>query len=126
MDRAAAYKFLQELVARNPDDAVNTLQDIIVDYLLFPNGEGDNGPPGIFTEMELEVAKLMGNGQKIHAIKLVREQTGLGLAESKEYVENRIWPGVNGTKSEKAKELQIRYVQGVLDKISKDYNMKGE
>ena len=34
-----------------------------------------------------EVAELMISGQKIEAIKLVRESTGMGLAEAKEYVE---------------------------------------
>ena len=35
-----------------------------------------------------EVAKLMNAGQKIQAIKLYREQTGVGLKEAKEYVES--------------------------------------
>lgn len=37
-----------------------------------------------------EVDRLVANDQKIHAIKLVREHTGLGLRESKDVVE--AWP----------------------------------
>jgi len=35
-----------------------------------------------------EVARLLAEGNKIAAIKLVRERTGLGLAEAKEFVEH--------------------------------------
>ena len=34
-----------------------------------------------------EVRKLMAAGEKIEAIKLVRQRTGLGLKEAKDYVE---------------------------------------
>jgi ribosomal protein L7/L12 len=37
--------------------------------------------------LEDEVRALMRRGQKIHAIKLVRERTGLGLADAKDAVE---------------------------------------
>ncbi|HMO58602.1 MAG TPA: ribosomal protein L7/L12 [Roseiflexaceae bacterium] len=39
------------------------------------------------TEPPADVATLLARGNKIGAIKLVREQTGLGLKEAKEYVE---------------------------------------
>lgn len=35
-----------------------------------------------------EVRRLLSNGRKIEAIKYVREQTGMGLKEAKEYVES--------------------------------------
>jgi hypothetical protein len=38
--------------------------------------------------VNLEVMELMKAGQKIQAIKLYREQTGVGLREAKEYVES--------------------------------------
>lgn len=42
------------------------------------------GPP---TGMEAEVLGLMSGGQKIEAIKLYREKTGVGLKEAKDAVE---------------------------------------
>ncbi len=38
-------------------------------------------------ELEAEVRVMLANGEKIEAIKLVREVTGLGLKEAKDYVE---------------------------------------
>ena len=46
------------------------------------------GPPGQSPGgMTPEVEQLINSGKKIHAIKLLREQTGLGLAEAKDMVE---------------------------------------
>lgn len=42
MNKLSAYKFLTELVEKYPSDAVPMLQDIIVDYLLFPHGDGEH------------------------------------------------------------------------------------
>lgn len=38
-------------------------------------------------ELEAQVRAMLANGEKIEAIKLVREATGLGLKEAKDYVE---------------------------------------
>ena len=38
--------------------------------------------------LEQEVQQMLAYGQKIHAVKLVRERTGLGLKESKDYVDD--------------------------------------
>jgi hypothetical protein len=46
-----------------------------------PNPEGI--PPDIVAELRAMIA----NGQKIHAIKRVRELTGCGLAEAKDWVD---------------------------------------
>lgn len=43
-------------------------------------GEGSEG-------WQAEVLELLGRGNKIQAIKVVREATGMGLKESKDYVE---------------------------------------
>jgi hypothetical protein len=43
------------------------------------------GPPGVPVREQIEV--LARDGKKIQAIKLVRERTGMGLAEAKEAVE---------------------------------------
>jgi large subunit ribosomal protein L7/L12 len=46
------------------------------------------GPPGQSPGgMTPEVEQLINSGKKINAIKLLREQTGLGLAEAKDTVE---------------------------------------
>lgn len=37
--------------------------------------------------LEQEIQQLLAHGQKIHAVKRVRELTGLGLKESKDYVD---------------------------------------
>lgn len=54
------------------------------DVMLDPSNNDDIG----LTENQLaEVASLMRSNQKIQAIKLVREWSGMGLAESKDWVE---------------------------------------
>jgi large subunit ribosomal protein L7/L12 len=46
------------------------------------------GPPGQSPGgMTPEVEQLVNSGKKINAIKLLREQTGLGLAEAKDMVD---------------------------------------
>ena len=42
-------------------------------------------------EADKDVRRLMRAGQKIEAIKVYREATGVGLAEAKAYVEGRDW-----------------------------------
>jgi hypothetical protein len=51
--------------------------DLILSHLgLDPNGVADE-----------KISELMRSGQKLQAIKLYREQTGVGLKEAKDYVE---------------------------------------
>jgi ribosomal protein L7/L12 len=45
----------------------------------------DVPPPS--TELDPEVVQLINSGKKIHAIKLHRERTGLGLAEAKDAID---------------------------------------
>lgn len=126
MNKLTAYKFLNELVQKYPSDAVPMLQDIIVDYLLFPHGDGVEPPPTArLNEMDQQIAKFMSEGAKIQAVKLVKDKLGVGLKEAKDYVEQRQWP-TTGKPNEKSLEMQMRYVQTVLDKIRKDYNMESE
>jgi Ribosomal protein L7/L12 C-terminal domain len=71
---------------------------------LFARGGGNVGPRLLSLDRKLnlilenlgidpnqgidkQVAELMRGGQKIEAIKLYREQTGVGLKEAKDYVE---------------------------------------
>jgi ribosomal protein L7/L12 len=44
-------------------------------------------PVAIGDDIDAEIQGLVAQGKKIHAIKLVRELTGLGLKESKDYVD---------------------------------------
>lgn len=44
--------------------------------------------PGSGASMRTEAAALVGRGQMIEAIKMVRERTGMGLKEAKDYVDN--------------------------------------
>lgn len=128
MTKIETYKFLQELVDKYPSDASPMLMDIIVDYLLFPHGDGstpDASFSGFYYELEKEVAKMMVDpSQKIAAIKIVKDRLECSLVEAKNYVEQRSWP--TGYKNDKALELQLRYVSGVIAKIRKDYNMVEE
>ncbi|MDP3952869.1 ribosomal protein L7/L12 [Microbacterium sp.] len=51
-------------------------------------------PTVVTTETAQDIENLLSQGQKIQAIKLMREQTGLGLAEAKGLIDT--WPnGVN-------------------------------
>jgi len=45
MKKTDAVKFLNLLIEKYPNDAVPMLIDIIVDYLLFPRGDGTNPSP---------------------------------------------------------------------------------
>jgi hypothetical protein len=49
--------------------------------------EGGNRFPTRQAPFDPEAKQLVASGQKIQAIKLVREKTGVGLAEAKAYVE---------------------------------------
>lgn len=112
MKKVDAVKFLKSLIEKYPADAAPMLIDIIVDYLLFPKGEG-TGP---FTEVDQKVAGIMADsGRKIEAIKYVRERLQCGLKEAKDYVEQRAWPV--------DVERQSQYVKTVIDKIRVDYNL---
>ena len=53
----------------------------------------DTSPPAaarepIASDLEAEVRRLLAGGQKVEAIKLLRERTGAGLAEAKTAVES--------------------------------------
>jgi hypothetical protein len=45
------------------------------------------GPDGIPPEAVVELRAMLAQNQKIHAIKRLREMTGCGLAEAKDWVE---------------------------------------
>ena len=109
MTKTEAYKFLQKLIDRHPqEDTIGLLKDIIINYYMcFSQLDKDK-----FLEpsVEKEVCDLMKQNLKINAIKLVRDKTLCGLQEAKEYVEGRIWENVCG--------------QTIIEKISKDYHLE--
>lgn len=119
-NRASVYKFLAELTNKYPEDAVGILKDIIVDYWFFPAGDGADYQ--ILTDLEKEVADFMAQGQKIHAIKRVREVTRMNLKEAKEYVEQRNWP-TGGARNEIAENMRQRAIAETLKKLSQDYRI---
>jgi len=71
---------IQVLVPKAPDGNVIPLErkiNLILEHLGLDPNQGVNE----------QVLELMKSGQKIQAIKLYREQTGVGLKEAKDYVE---------------------------------------
>jgi hypothetical protein len=111
------YKFLQKLVARNPDDAVYMLQDIIVNYCIFPNGQILDFDQ--FSEIEKQISHHMNNGEKIMAIKITREHFGMSLVDAKKFVEARNWTTNSVLLSKEQKKLALLWMQ----KISKDFKL---
>jgi hypothetical protein len=124
VDRAAIYRFLQELVDANPHldgaETVFLLQDLIVNYCLFPN----NGQQfAALSEIDQKIAQLMSNGEKIMAIKEARCALGIGLKEAKDYVEARTWPTGEAI-SNVAIDLQKKAAEEWMNRVAKDYNLK--
>lgn len=69
-------------LARNSSPTSNTNRlerklDLILNHLGLDPKQG----------VDVKIMELMKSGQKIQAIKLYREQTGVGLKEAKDYVE---------------------------------------
>lgn len=58
-----------------------------MDFLLQSLGLDSKITPNLPTALQTEVANLLREGQKILAIKLYLEQTGVGLKEAKEAVD---------------------------------------
>jgi len=65
-----------------------------------PAGSSAASPPATGGELDpddlAEVRALLGANQKIAAIKLVRERTGMGLKEAKDFVEQHDFGGPAG------------------------------
>jgi ribosomal protein L7/L12 len=77
------FRFFRSPQERNVSDAAFRLAqlerkiDLILDHLGIEHHD----------DLEDQLASLLGQGQKIQAIKLYRERTGAGLKESKDAVE---------------------------------------
>lgn len=140
MDKKAVYKFLEELVDQYPGDAVPMLQDIIVDYMLFPQSGSSRA---LMQMWEVEVVEMLKDpAKKIPAIKIIRERTGMGLADAKTASEQVmsgqiVKPTDYSTGMFNAGRMALAGissrgvgstfensgVKAVIDRIRKDYNM---
>lgn len=85
--------------------------------------------PNPIAALEQEVSTLKAQGRRMDAIKRVRDFTGLGLSESKEYVENGVWP--HGFIRRDEQELEARrlirskgnFAELVREKFPDDFNL---
>ena len=50
-------------------------------------GAGSQSPSGICGDLEAELLRLLGRGDKLEAVKLYKDQTGVALIEAKQAVE---------------------------------------
>jgi ribosomal protein L7/L12 len=57
-------------------------------YIQLPRAAPPSAMPSLGPDGDRDVRVLLASGQKIQAIKLVRELTGIGLKEAKDYVES--------------------------------------
>ena len=57
-------------------------------YIQLPRAAPPSAMPSLGPDGDRDVRLLLASGQKIQAIKLVRELTGIGLKEAKDYVES--------------------------------------
>jgi ribosomal protein L7/L12 len=57
-------------------------------YIQMPRAEPPSTMPSLGPDGDRDLRVLLASGQKIQAIKLVRELTGIGLKEAKDYVES--------------------------------------
>jgi ribosomal protein L7/L12 len=79
--------------------------------------------PNPLSGLEKEVANLKEKGQRIEAIKRVRDFTGLGLNEAKAYVERGLWPHGFIRRDEQELEARrlIRTKSGFADLVRGKY-----
>lgn len=121
IDKQKAYNFFCDLIDRNPEDRL-MLVDVIVNYWLFPTQES-------MTEAELKLAQqnnAIVTKDKIWAIKRVREMTGWGLKEAKDYVEFGLVPAYfMGTPPTVIieKDPPVVDIEGILKAIKRDYHI---
>lgn len=139
MNKKLAYKFLNELVEKYPNDAVFMLMDLIVDYFLFPTGDTPSATKAEIIELEkklegIKSSPYFGNGVaslKIVAIKEIREHLKCSLKEAKEFVEQRMDSEgklilTSAKINENLLKKQSEKSKLIIDKIRKDYRLEDE
>lgn len=135
LDRKTVYDFLSRiLVGESETEALAMLKDIVVDYFVF---DGRN-PDATMDEYEREISYLMSQpdapGQKISVIKKVRDETNMGLAEAKQFVES-LMPGhpsygkkmnlTDFTAGNGLNDVHNARIRAKLNKIAEDYRVDG-
>lgn len=117
ISRDTIYKFLDRVIDKHPGDAIGLLKDIIVCNCVLP--EGDEEQMISMSEIDQAVAVFMSQGNKIGAVKFVREQMQCGLKEAKDYVEGKNWPST--VMNQQVRDRQHQWAKAWMEKVQKDY-----
>lgn len=95
-DKIGAIKRIRELTGASLIEARDAIERIRSVTDARSALQGVRSPPqpriGNATGVDLEVRKLAADGQRIAAIKLLRERTGLGLKEAKDLLDQTVPP----------------------------------
>jgi len=116
--KIAAIKRLRELTDLNLRDAKRFVDAMDAGLPIAP-AEGVDTTPIVFSpQVESEIRRLIAEGKMIHAIKFVREQTGLGLRDAKELAES-MEPGTMEVQPSDHVSLadQVRSLQAAGDRL---------
>jgi ribosomal protein L7/L12 len=128
VNRQSIHNFLNDLIGGESDsEKISILKDVIVNEFCFNGVEDDRN----MSELETEIHTSMKTdpSKKINCIKKVRDVTGIGLKEAKEYVE-ALSPGdptygSNPTAPRLIKnQINDRYLVALAERINrlaKDY-----
>ena len=97
----------QDLLDKRKEAEVQLAElELIVNKVKEEGGFDSSSTPLDLLDLITEVNDLKNNGQRVDAIKRVRDFTGLGLAEAKTYVEKGVWPHGFIRRDEQADELK--------------------
>jgi hypothetical protein len=132
VDRQSVHDFFNALIAGQPvEEQVNILKDVMVDEFCF-NGIVEDKK----LESEVHEAIKADPGKKISIIKKVREETGLGLKEAKDFVESLtpghpsfgVKPAIGSVKGGLQRSMItdhfLQQLAGRLNKIARDYGQQ--
>ncbi|MEH3114575.1 ribosomal protein L7/L12 [Pedobacter terrae] len=73
--------------------------------------EGDvQEPINNLANLDEELLAILGQGNKLNAIKRYKDATGLGLAESKDYVEKLMQFKINGNMMQQSRDTDIKNI----------------
>jgi len=123
IERAEVIDYIKNLTVLELSELVKELEDVLGVSAAAPMavaavaGGGDDAPAGEKTEFDVE---LIDHGdKKIQAIKVVREVTGLGLKEAKDFVESCPKVVKEGLSKEEADALKEK-----LEAVGASVNIK--
>lgn len=86
-NKIGAIKLVREQTGMGLKESKDYVEALERSLPMLPTPPAQTAPPVDSSTLDPEVLLLLAQHQKIGAIKLVRERTGLGLKESKDYVE---------------------------------------